>query len=232
MPNLAQCYALANAKSSYSRPDEEIYAALNKGGFRVYTAVLKEFAGFFLKFDTTSVSLTPGIAEYALPPDLSQLVHIAETLSLANSYRPITPESIGDALEQAKQGVGWDDLYSDSYGGASEFSFAGPYLDAASTISTQVQKIRISPIPMDMRFVELAYTAKWLPVVDGTSKIMLPEEGTHAMLDYAIAELLRSNNDSLSSEYAAEAKAGETAFLTWVRNRQIQQWPQITPYLG
>lgn len=43
MPNLAQMYSLANAKTSYSRRRPEIYAALDKGGFKVYTAVLKEF---------------------------------------------------------------------------------------------------------------------------------------------------------------------------------------------
>ena len=232
MPNLTQMLTLANAKSSYSRPETEIYAALNKAGFRVYTAVLKEFSGFFLKFDTTTVSLVPNITEYVLPPDLSQLVHMSERLSAAERFRPMTPETIGDALEQAQSGVSWGDLYCGSYGGASLFSFAGPYLDAGGAAGVQTQKIRVSPIPQDARFVELAYTAKWLPIVDGGSSVMLPEEGTHAMLDGAIAELLRSNNDSLSAEYAAEAKAGETAFLTWVRNRQIQQWPQITPYLG
>lgn len=231
MPNLAQMFSLANAKSSYSRPEPEIYAALNEGGWLVYAAVLKEYSGFFFRFDTTTVTLVPGQTEYALPPDLTQLVHISERLNASEDFVPMEPESMGSALERARTQVGWDN-YSDFYGEGSRFSFSGPYLDATAATGVQTQKIRISPAPTDTRQVELAYTAKWLPINDGSSLIMLPDEASAAMLNFGIAELLRSNDDSLSREYEAKANIHLTAFLTWVRARQIQQLPKLTPYLG
>jgi hypothetical protein len=229
--NLAGMFALANSKSSYSRPSSEIYAALDEGGFLVYTAVLKEFSGFFLKFDTTTVTMVSGTAEYALPPDLTQLVHVGERLNASDPFSPVTPESIGAALENAQQAVGWDD-WAWMYGEGSQFGYAGPYLDATAAPGVQTQKIRFSPQPTDTRMVELAYIAKWLPIVDASSTIMLPAEGTYAMLNFAIAELLRSNDDSLSADYETKGQKHLGAFLTWVRNRQTQQTPQITPYLG
>lgn len=229
--NLAQMFALANSKSSYSRPSSEVYASLDEGGFFVYAAVLKEFSGFFLKFDTTSVTIVPTATEYALPADCTQLVHVSEKLNTSEQFRPCTPESVGDALENARNGVGWGD-WGWMYGASSEFSYAGPYLDSAAATGTQIQKIRFSPIPQDTRMVELAYTAKWLPIVDASSTIMLPVEGTYAMLNYGIAELARSNNDTLSREYEAKGDKHLAAFLTWCRNRQIQKTPTIPPYLG
>lgn len=229
MPNLAQMFSLANSKSSYSRPEPEIYAALDEGGLLVFNAVLKETSGFFLKFDTSTVTFVPGQTEYALPPDVSQLVHVGERLSAAEPFFPVNPEGIGSALENAQDRVGWD---YNSYGYGSQFSFAGPYLTADAATGVQTQKIRISPVPTDTRMVELAYIAKWLPITDGSSLIMLPAEGTPAMGAYATAELLRSNDDSLAREYEAKGDKHLNSFLTWVRARQLQQVPQITPYLG
>ena len=90
MPNLQQMYAAVNAKTAYSRPNE-IYGALDKGGRRVYNAVLKEMAGFFLKFDTTSIVLTPGQQEYILPADLTSLVNIAERLTSTENWHSLEP---------------------------------------------------------------------------------------------------------------------------------------------
>jgi hypothetical protein len=230
--NLPQMVALANAKSSYSRPEGEIYAALDEAGFLVYSAVLKEFSGFFLKFDTSTVTIVPGVMEYLLPPDVTQLVHVGERQNISYEFAPCAPETIGKALENTQVGIGWDD-WAWMYGEQSTFSYAGPYLDAPAAITgVQTQKIRFSPSPVDTRMVQLVYTAKWLPINDASSKVMLPDEGTHAMVNFAIAELLRSNNDTLSAEYESKATKHQTAFLTWVRNRQIQQSPQITPYMG
>jgi hypothetical protein len=229
--NLAGMFALANSKSSYSRPSSEIYAALDEGGFLVYTAVLKEFSGFFLKFDTTTVVMTAGVTEYTLPADCTQLVHVAERLNTSEPFLPMIPETVGAALENAQSYVGWND-WAWCYGEDSMFSYAGPYLDSTATQGAQTQKIRISPMPQDTRMVELAYTAMWLPITGAGSTIMLPAEGTYAMLNFGIAELLRSNDDSLADKYEAKALRHLSAFLTWVRQRQTQQGPQITPYLG
>lgn len=222
--------ATVNAKSSYSRPDEA-YSALSEAGFLVYTAVLKELSGFFLKFDTTTVVLTPGQQQYALPPDLGNLVNIAERQTSAENWHVINPTTIANALDDVQTLVSWDD-WNDWYDDQdSMFKFYGPFLPAQVAGAAQTQQIQITPAIDAVRMCEIAYTAKWLPIVNAQSVVMLPEEGTYAMQNFAIAELNRANNDSLAAEYEAKAQKHLTAFLTWVRNRQIVQRPRITPYL-
>ncbi len=230
--NLAQMYSLANSKSYYSRPDAEIYGALDEAGFFVYTAVLKEYRGFFLQIDTSTVALTPGQQEYTLPADLTQIVHIAERLSTTENWQPMSPIGAGAAFDNIQQATGWDgDTYG--YGDQSQFGFYGPFLDAADSTNpqaTQTQHIQVSPGIDQIRQCELIYTAKWLPITGAASDVMLPDEGTHAMLNYAIAELVRSNNDSLADKYEGKGDKALTMFLTWVRNRQIAMNPTIQTY--
>ena len=231
MPNLAQMYALVNSKTSFTRPDE-IYPALSEGGFLVYSAVLKEFSGFFLKFDTTTVVLTPGTQLYTLPPDLGNLVNIAERQTASENWHVLNPTDLADALDTAQNQVGWeawDDYYDDR---DSLFSFYGPFLPAqAAPGAPQTQQITIAPAIDTVRMCELAYTAKWLPITNQNSIVMLPEELTYAMQNYAIAEIHRGNDDTLSAEYEEKGHRHLTAGLTWVRNRQIVKRPTITPYL-
>lgn len=227
--NLAQMYALANSKSGYTRSDAEIYDALNESGFRVYSAVLKEFSGFFLKFDETSLSLVPDTTEYALPADLTQIVHLAERIDPTQNWRPMEPLSLNDALLNTQENVGWE-LYDGAYGTLSEFGFYGPYLDSAATTGVQTQKIRVSPNPDSDRFCQIAYTAKWLPITDSSSSIMLPDEGTYSQLNFAIAELRRASDDSLSADYEQKGETHLSAFLSWLRARQIQSPLTIATY--
>jgi hypothetical protein len=248
MPNLAQMFATCNAKSQYSRTEGEIYDALSEAGFFVYAAILKELSNFFLKFDTTTVVLTPDTQKYILPPDCTQLVSISERKSASGRWKEMASESIPDAINDAKE-----DTSFSSYGGRygeSEFRFAGPFLEATETTTAptgfgqagynvggyrgtgfQTQSILISPIPQETRFVELAYIAKWIPLVDRHSYLMLPDECTPAMQAFAIAELLRSNNDSNALAYDAKGQTHLNMALTWVRARQIQNNPTITPYV-
>lgn len=228
MPNLAQLYANVNADTYYSRPNQ-IYSALESAGFKVFSAILKEFSGFFLKFDTTTVVLTPGVNSYALPPDLGNLVHIAEKITASENWRRIDPETIGHAIDNMQQSVGWDW----SPYGESGFKFYGPFLPeiTPATLPTQTQQILISPAIDTVRMCELAYTAKWLPITGPNSLNTLPNEGTYAQQSFATAQLLRGNNDSLAADFEAEGRQQLADFLTWVRNRQIVKWPTITPYL-
>lgn len=224
-------FSLVNQKSLYSRSDTEIYAALSQGGFSVYSAILKEFRGTFLKFDESNITLVAGQTEYPLEADLSSLVHLAERQSAAENWHPIQPEGLSDALTNTQQSLSWFD-YGFNYGDSSQFRFYGPYLDAAATTGVQTQKIRISPAPTETRFVQVAYTAKWIPIVNSGSKVMLPDEGTYAMQDYAIAECLRSNDDTLSKEYEGKGDKSLAVFLNWLRVNQVMKFPSITPYLG
>lgn len=227
MPNLAQMVGTVNSKTSYSRPNE-VYSALSEAGWLVYSAVLKENAGFFLKFDTTTVVLTPGTQQYMLPPDLTAIVNLAERPTSAERWRTIDPESIQDAMQNTQNSLGWDDS---CYGG-SHFKFNGPYLTSAAATAVQTQAITISPAIDIIRMCEIAYTAKWLPITNENSPVMLPDEGTYAMQNFAIAEIHRGNNDTLSNEYEQKGQKHLTAFLTWVRQRQTVKRPTIEPYLG
>lgn len=228
-------FSLANAKSYNSRTDVEVYAALQEGGFYVYSAVLKEFRGTFLKVDSTSLSLAIGVTEYTLPADVSQLLGIAERQSSSENWHEMDPEDIQDAINNVQQDLNYFD-YGFNYGEKSQFRFYGPYLDSVnaqnSPSSAQVQKIRISPAPSESRYVQLAYGAKWLPIVNAGSKVMLPDEGTYAMQNYAVAELLRSNDDTLAREYEGKADKSLTAFLSWMRVNNSVRPRQIRAYLS
>lgn len=231
--NLAQMFALCNSKSGYSRAEGEIYASLARSGFRVYSAVLKEFRGFFLKFDETSLTLVPNTQEYAMPADFSQMVHLSERLSATENWRPMAPIDLDTAVSNVQDAIGWDDFYSSAYGYSSVFGYYGPYLDSAAAIadqSLQIQKIRIEPNPSETHFCQLVYAAKWLPIVDASSKVMLPDEGTYAMESFASAQLCAMNDDTRAQMYEAQGMTDLSAFLSWVRNRQIQSVPMITMY--
>lgn len=220
-------YATVNAKTAYSRPNE-IYAALEEAGFLVYSAVLKEFSGFFLKFDSSTIVLTPGQQQYACPADLGNLVHIAERVTATENWRKIEPTSLANALEDMQDAVGWD---GGGYAGGSRFKFYGPFLPMATAGAAQTQQLAFEPAIDQVRMCELAYTAKWLPITNANSINTLPNEGTYAQQNFAIAEIHRGNNDTLSAEYEKKGNIHLTAFLTWVRNRQIVKWPTIKPYL-
>lgn len=227
---LGQMYALANGKSGYSRSDTEIYAALNRAGQRVYNAVLKEFRGFFIKFDETSLTLVPGTSEYALPADLTQIVHLAERLTSTNDWAPMAPEELGSALTNLQNAAGWSDFYSSQYGAQSAFGFYGPYLDATATVGTQTQKIRVSPAVDTSRFCQIAYTAKWLPITNAGSPIMLPDEGTPTMESWASGELCGMSDDSRSAFYMSQGDKDLQGFLSWLRARQIMAPLNIETY--
>jgi hypothetical protein len=194
---------------------------------------VKEFGGFFIKFDETSLTLVPGTAEYTLPSDLTQIVHLAERISSSEDWHPMSPLDLDSALSNSQVASIWDDYYSGLYGANSPFGFFGPYLDSAATQgggTLQIQKIRVSPGVDQTRHCQIAYTAKWLPVVDASSKIMLPDEGTYAALNYAIAELRRASDDSASRDYEVKGDRSLTDYLSWARARQIQQFPTVKTY--
>lgn len=225
MPNLAQMFATVNAKTSFSRKGE-IYSALSEGGWMVYAATLKENSGFFLKFDTSTIVLTPGHQDYLLPADLTNIVNLAERQTSAEKWRTIEPTGLREAMDNTQSNIGWD---GSGYG-CSELNFYGPYLTSTQTAGTQTQSITITPSIQLTRMCEIAYTAKWLPITSGESVVMLPEEGTYAMQNYAIAEINRANDDTLSREYEAKGDKHLTSYLTWVRGRQSVQRPQIESY--
>jgi hypothetical protein len=223
-------YANANANSGYARADGEIYSALERAGFKVFSAVVKENRGFFIKFDETSLSLVPGTQEYAMPPDLSQVVHLAERQSAGQDWAPIGPADLHTALTDLQIASGWSSFFSAMYGNRSAFGFYGPYLDAAAATGTETQKIRITPAIDAARSCQLVYTAKWLPITDASSKVMLPDEGTYAMESFASAQLCGASDDTRKDTYNAQGREDLLSFLTWARQRQSMAPSTVATY--
>lgn len=237
MPTLANMFSRINRLTAQELDADDIYAALNEAGFYVYTKVLKENRGFFIKFDTTSIALVPGTQVYALPSDATDILHLAERAQPTQNWFPIDPTSLASSLQN--QANVYDYFIDDDwYDGESHFKYYGPYLDSADTVDApdvdntdQVQKIQITPAIDINRAVEIVYAAKWLPILDGSSELMLPEEGTHAMYNGAMATLTGDIDDTREGSYGQRAKLHLDAFLTWVRDRQMQSGPKVKPYL-
>lgn len=226
MPNLAQMIATVNSKSYYSRPDEVI-PAISEGGWKVFSAVVKEFAGFFTKVDSTTVVLTPGQQLYSMPADLGNLVAIGERSNTSENWREINPTTPQQAFDRVQIGNIWDGWF----GECSHFRFYGPFQGAPVNSAAAAQQIQITPKVDQIRQCQLVYTAKYLPLVNPNSILSLPDEGTYAQQSFALAEILRGNSDGLANDYQAKGKDQLTDFLTWVRNRQSVERPEITAYL-
>lgn len=235
MPSIAQMIVNADNASYNSRRPGEVIAKLNEAGFEIYCSILKEFSGFFIKFDETSLALSPTQAsqEYTLPADLTQIVHLAERQSSTENWHEIDPaNNLGNVLQNQLSDAG---IWSPNFGEKSAFEYFGPYLDSTNAVlpgaPAQLQKIRVSPITDVSRFVQIAYTAKWVQIVNDSSSLVLPDEGTYAMEAYATAKLLKLNGDTLADEFLKEGQRLEARFLSWVRQRQIQRLPQTEAYL-
>lgn len=231
---LAQLFNSCNTASYFSRGQAEIYAAISRGVWMVYSAVLKEFQGTFLKWDTTSLTLTPGQDIYSLPADFSQLVQLSERASASLPWSIMTPLDLNSRYFTDAQFL--SGLYSYAAGlgegPRSIFSYAGPYMDgAAAAAGTETWKIKVAPVPVDTRPMQIAYIAAFVPVTNAASPMMIPAEGAYAVEGFAIAELMRRNSDALAQQYETRAQQDLTAFLTWMRARQVQEPPTQAPYL-
>ena len=234
MPTLAQMFDICRKKTYFSRQDDEIWSALNYGAWRVYSYVLKEFRGYFIKWDETSLTLQPNVDEYTLPSDLAQIVRLSErlnTIPQSGTWLPMVAADINSQLFVQQQ-------FSDviTLGAPlsmfSEFTYYGPYMSADQVTGAQLNKIRVAPKPTDTRLCQLVYSAKFVEIVNPSSQLMIPAEGTHTMQSWAIAELLRSNSDQLGEAYEAKGERDVTEFLTFMRERQIQQRPSVESYLA
>lgn len=224
-------FANAKAKSYYSRPDGEVYSALNEGGKRVYDAIIKEQRAFFRKVDTTTIAMVSGTQTYLLPSDCEQILLLSERVLATDKWRPIYPannESEDDFID-----AGYQDGLGISLGDRSDFLYIGPYLAATDAVTTaQAQSVDFAPIPTDSRFVRIVYVARWKEITASTTSLLLPQDGAMAMEAYATAELLRSNGDDLADEYEGKAAKLLSEALNAIRMGQLQNAPLVTPYLG
>jgi hypothetical protein len=231
--NLRSLISQADSNSYYSRSDADKYSAANSAGWQIFSAVQRENRGFFIKFDTTSITLTPGQQTYTLPPDFSQLLHFAERAVATDNWHPLGTVSIGVALDYAQQRTGW---YPGAYyGNQSQFSYDGPYLPAPTVnVDDQVFQMDIAPAIDRVRMTELVYIAKWIPITDDQSVVMLPDEAYAPWLSLTTANLLDMNDDTREARTRARTFLPSGGYgpemqqlLSWVRNRQIQNPPTV-----
>jgi hypothetical protein len=224
---LQQIFDFVQKKTYFSRDDDEIWDAISEAASTLFLKVTSENSGFFLKWDTSSVSLQANLEEYALPADLGQMIRVRERLLATDEWALVSPGDINSPQITHAQ-------FSSFFNGPlSRFSYYGPYLtmDDAKT-AAQVQRVRIAPMPQDTRFVELVYDAKFLEITGTESVLVIPSEGHGAVKFAATADLLAANDDDNAERYSGKAAENERWFLKWVRNRQFQQVRQVEPYLN
>jgi hypothetical protein len=133
----------------------------------------------------------------------------------------------------------FQNLLLNNFTPGSQFVFYGPYLDlAASQLQKGAnpqgpKKIRLAPIPFDTRPMRFIYAATFLEITSQNSVLMMPPESHEAILDYAVAELVRPNGDAMAAQYEeAGMDKFQHDFLPFYRSQQIVQ-PILTqePYL-
>lgn len=231
---LQQLFDKCNRRSYYSRAAADVWDALNDASLRIYRRVLKEFRGYFVKWDTTTIQLVAGTDEYTCPADLGQIIRLAEQVPGETNWRNILPADVNSATFLARQ---WDDFIGYDCSPVSQFVYYGPYLPQATAaqtagVPTETYNVKIAPMPQDRRDVQILYAAKFLEIAGVQSFLTIPLEGHDALTNIAIAELLKQNNDTLAQAFAQDGAGQLEEFLTYVRNRQIQLGAVQEPYVG
>lgn len=228
---LQEIHDIAACRSYFSRPDSEVWAAINSASRFIYHSILKENQQYFRTLDTTSLTLTPNVQSYDLPATAIQILRIRERVNSTDTWRhidPIDPNSDEAMADNPSPTVTFP-------GGSSSFTYQGPFLKQATAIDgndDEIYTIYINPIPQDTRQVELLYMAKYVEVHVGTDPYMIPKDMRDVALDFASSELLRGNNDDLSEKYYEAGNIKLSMALTLIRDRQLQHLTSVEPYLG
>lgn len=226
---------LAAVKSYFSRTDQEVWAAISEAGRRIHQNVCKEFRGYWIKWDTSTIAIVDGTDQYQCPVDLGQIIRFSEKLASEQAYRQMEPADITSDTFADRQ---FDPYIGYNSGPKSDFVFYGPYLDQADALlnqgnqpASQYYQVKLAPVPEDNRVTEIIYAARYVEIINSQSPNVIPTEGHGVQLDYAVAELLKGNNDSLMGQYDASGKEKMSEFLTWIRSRQIYQYPTQETYV-
>lgn len=227
---LQQIFDWCNKKSYFQRDDDEIWSAINSAAHQIYKEVVMENRGYFIVFDTSSLSIVANQEEYPLPATVEQIVRLRERLISTDPWRVILPADLNDLASTDSQFIGGDDAPFDAE--ASIFVYNGPYAKQSDALAgTYLKAIRLEPIPTDNRFTELVYTAKFIEITGAESSLVIDPEGHDAMKFLAAAELLVTNDDDNWMNFTTIGNTHKTQYLKLVRNRQIQQVRQVEPYV-
>ncbi len=226
---LQQIYDFVNKKTYFSRDDDEIWDAISEAASTLFLKVVSENSGFFLVWDTSSLTFTAGTEEYPLPATVGEIVRLRERLLVTDPWAIVNPADVNSRSFTDAQ---FNTLDGTIDSAVSDFLYYGPYLNMADAeTATQPQKIRIEPPPVDTRLTELVYIAKFLEIEGAESILVIPTEGHGVIKNAATASLLASNDDDNAERFSGMAAENERWFLKWIRNRQFQQVRQCAPYV-
>lgn len=229
--NLSQIYNIANKRSYFSRADDEIYQAISSAAKKVYMWTARENRGYFLKDDQgANISMVAGTQEITCPADLNILIKVGEQPAGSAPGTPwnyLRPADINSNMFILRE---FQNLLLNNFTPGSQFVYYGPYLLQTNAVKQKgaaaqgPKTIRLSPIPFDNRPMRFVYTATFLEIVDANSIMMMPPESHEAILDFAVAELVRPNGDSMAEGYeAAGEKKFQQDFLPFYRAQQLTQ---------
>lgn len=227
---LAQLFDWCNKKSYFSRDDDEIWGALNTAALQLYTEILNENRGYFWVFDSSSMTFAAGADEYTLPAAAENLVRMRERISATSDWLLVMPEGINDDAVTMAQSAGLGNVFNDS---VSEFVYSGPYETLADAAAgTYLKKIKIAPIPVESRFVELLYTGKHVEIVGQESQLLIDPPGHNALKYLATVELFGAQDDDNAERFKTLGNEHKMQYLKLVRNRQQQQGRSVEPYVS
>jgi hypothetical protein len=219
---LAQMIEAVSRKSYRSRTQTEVIEAINSAARRVFNWIVKETPGkHFLKFDT-SLTLIAAATEYALPVDCRQIARIREYDPASGKWRIIHSTDlvdIGNQQEEFGALVQFDDTES-------PFKFYGPYQKA-----TGLYYIMIEPATDVNRTLEIVYSAAYVDITDQDSTFVMPEESHPIIQNFALAECLEDNDDSLSQAKETRAEKDLVLYADKLRDAQTQDRPTQEAYL-
>lgn len=231
--NLLQLHDLAARRSYFSRDDSEVYQALSEAAKKIYLWTARESRGYFLKDDNgLNINTVNGAQEIACPADLSILIRLGEQPANSPAGTPwnwMRPADVNSDTFIARE---FQSMLLNNQTPGSPFVFYGPYLDMTSAKAQQganpqgPKKIRLAPVPFDVRPLRFMYAATFIEITNQNSPLMMPSECHGAILDYAVAELVRANGDAMAGTYEeAGADKFQKDFLPFYRMQQQTQVP-------
>lgn len=227
---LQQIFNLVNKRTYFSRDDDEIWGAIDDAASSLYQQILAENSGFYLVWDTTSVTLQPNVEDYALPAAVKQLVRVREQPAGVSDWFTVLP---ADLNSQNFLDLQFGSVLSAAMDGpVSDFLYYGPYLlETDAQTAVQQYHFRFSPIPQDTRSVELVYTARYVSIVDKDSVCVIEPDGHWALVYEAAGNLLAGNDDDAAGTNFTMAQRRRIDYMKIVRNRQTQQVRQVEAYI-
>lgn len=148
-----------------------------------------------------------GVQDIPCPADLSILLKVGEQPLASPPGTPwnwMRPADLNANLFILRE---FQNLLLNNFTPGSQFVFYGPFLTQASAILQKGanpqggKTIRLAPIPFDTRPMRFIYAAQFLEITNQNSILMMPSEFHEAILDYAVAELVRPNGDAMAQTY-------------------------------